>query len=390
MLPARIHRDGTGKHFFDLPVRPGLQIRRQRGHQHNVFPEIAPARNLDETQEKLAVDGALRHPGHTVAQAPAQNHHPTLPAPSREPQLPLPRAPAPARVDPTAFPGQTGHPPLHLRRHPQPEEVHQALPLRPAHVGLAATTRLAPKQHRPVLSPEPIQQRPWRGRGVPARVCVARLHRHVQHQMRPRHHGAVTGVARPTRRLRVVAHHRSLLVPVERLDRRVHVEDPGLAQQRPDNVVQMTPQPGNAPALVDLAQMPPYRVLAHDPLHAQKIRAHPVRAQAGDVGMATVARQDRQHQGPHHIALRRCVRTGQLQRAVRHQRVKQTALLHERHEKRQLAQRRHRRFRIPFHMNPTAETIHGERPLGASLFNPQGSTHRGRARSLNRSRHDQV
>ena len=72
----------------------------------------------------MVMNISTRKYGHTVAQAPAQNHHPTPPAPSREPQLRLPRAPAPARVDPTAFPGQPGHPPLHLRHHPQPEEVH--------------------------------------------------------------------------------------------------------------------------------------------------------------------------------------------------------------------------------------------------------------------------
>ena len=221
-----------------LQLAQDLQIRRQRRHLHNVFPERSPPRATSTKPRRSWPSAALSA---TPATPSRRRRRRTTTRRCRlhpeKPPLRLPRAPAPARVDPTAFPGQPGHPPLHLRRHPQPEEVHQALPLRPAHVGLAAPTRVAPKQHRPVLSPEPIQQRPWRGRGVPARVCVARLHRHVQHQMRPRHHGAVTGVARPTRRLRAVAHHRSLLVPVERLDRRVHVEDPGLAQQRPDNLV---------------------------------------------------------------------------------------------------------------------------------------------------------
>ena len=86
-------------------------------------------------------------------------------------------------------------------------------------------------------------------------------------------------MARTPRLLGIVAQHRPFLMTVERLDRRIDVENPGLGQQRFHAKREMAPQPGRAFRLVDRLEGPPDRVLADNLLHPQKLRQHGVAAQ---------------------------------------------------------------------------------------------------------------
>ena len=58
-------------------------------------------------------------------------------------------------------------------------------------------------------------------------------------------------MARPSGLLGIVAQYRAFLMAIERLDRRVDVEDPRLGQQRLHAKREMTAQPNRAFRLVD-------------------------------------------------------------------------------------------------------------------------------------------
>ena len=150
---------------------------------------------------------------------------------------------------------------------------------------------------------------------------------------------------------------RSFLMAVERLDRRIDVEDPGLGQQRLHAKRQMTAQPSRAFRLVDRLEGPPDRVLADNLLHPQEFRQHRVAAQRRDMRVALVAGEHGQHRRAENVPLPGRVRAQIAQRTVGDQRVEQPARLEEVDEERNLAKRRHRRFMVPFDPDRTKETV---------------------------------
>ena len=188
-------------------------------------------------------------------------------------------------------------------------------------------------------------------------VLVARAHIHVENQSRPRHRIGVIAVAGPPRLLGIVADHRSFLMAVERLHRRIDVEYPRLAQKRLHAMVEMTSQPVRARFFLDRRERPPNRVLADDLAHVEKLGQHAVAPQRRDMRVALVPGQHRQHRRPQHVALLGRVRTGVTQRAIRHQRLEQPRGLQKIDEERQLPERRKRRFMIKLDPNRTGETV---------------------------------
>ena len=70
---------------------------------------------------------------------------------------------------------------------------------------------------------------------------------------------------------------------VERLDRGIDIENPGLLKQRPDTIIQMRLQPLHAGALVDLRQRPSQRILADHFAHPEQRRVDRIAAQCRDV-----------------------------------------------------------------------------------------------------------
>src|SRR5580704_7180694 len=81
---------------------------------------------------------------------------------------------------------------------------------------------------------------------MPRCVLLAPEHFHAQTQPRIGHKVTVIAVARPSRFMRIVPHLRSLLVTIDRLDRYIDVQDPGLVQHRLDARAQFSAQPGQA------------------------------------------------------------------------------------------------------------------------------------------------
>src|SRR5262245_39233723 len=95
-------------------------------------------------------------------------------------------------------------------------------------------------------------------------------------------------VARPARLLRIVAELSSLLMSVERLDRRVGIEHPVFAEQRRRAVVEMAAQPCNTLRLRYRLEATAYGVLTHDTRQADELGQHAVGPQGRHVRVALV------------------------------------------------------------------------------------------------------
>ncbi len=152
---------------------------------------------------------------------------------------------------------------------------------------------------------------------------------------------------------------------VERFHRGVDIENPRLAQQWPSAIVELLQQPRPPGFLIDLAQSPTHRVLAHDLRHPKQRWIDRVAAQRGDVGVAPMPSQHRQQHRSQYVPLRRRVRARQIERTPGYPAVKQTALLQVLNEKRELPKRRHCRplTCLPLHVNPAAKRV-GNHRLG--------------------------
>jgi hypothetical protein len=155
-------------------------------------------------------------------------------------------------------------------------------------------------------------------------VLLAARHFDLQHNAPLGHQIAVINMRRAAALGRVVTDLGSLRMTVERLDRRIDIQDPRLAQQRPHAILQLLAQPADPGRLVDLAQRPPYRVRADHLFHSQQRRVDRFGAQRRDVRVAPVPGQHRQQHRAQHVALGRRVRASQVQRAARDPAVEQT------------------------------------------------------------------
>lgn len=157
---------------------------------------------------------------------------------------------------------------------------------------------------------------------------------------------------------RVVANLRPLLVAVQRLDTGVDVQHPGAIQPLAHRVHQCRAHPRLAGTVVDALQRPAQRVLADHLVHAQRLCGHRVPAQRGDMRIASVPRQQCQHQCAQHIALARRIATAVAQRALRYPTIEYPRGSQKLSEEHQLSVRRGRRRTVPAHMHATAQRVH--------------------------------
>jgi len=157
-------------------------------------------------------------------------------------------------------------------------------------------------------------------------------------------------------------------MPVERLHRGVDIENPRFAQKRSRGVIEMSLQPCQSGALVDLVEPTPHRILADHLPHPQQRRIHRVATQRRHVRVTPMPGQHRQQHRAEDIALSRRIRARVEQRTVRHQAVEQPALLEVFNEERELPKRRHRRTAVPFHMDTPGKSIGYDRPSRYPLY----------------------
>ena len=86
----------------------------------------------------------------------------------------------------------------------------------------------------------------------------------------------------------VVAHHGAFLMPVERLDGHVGIENPGLAQQRRRDIIKMILKPTDPGGFVRLAEIASHRVFADPLAHPHRRGIDTVPAPRAEVRVALV------------------------------------------------------------------------------------------------------
>src|SRR3954467_5378615 len=300
-----------------LAVRPiaiqltqGQNFAVQRGDQRGVFPDLAFASDLGEAQLRQRRMRAVNHRQRTI-QLATQQDHPALPAPTHQPQARLPALPALAGVGRIALQHRLLQRAIHIPRGTQAEQIGHSFPLGARHHRLVAPLRVTAQQGRPARPSKAVEQRPQPIRRRLDIVLVAGLHVDAQHQAQRRHHVRVIAMRRSTRLARVVAQDGAFLRAVQRLDRRVDIENPRLLQQWRHAVIKMSLQPIHARGFIDLRQPAAHRVLAHHLAHAEQGRVHRVTAQRRDVRIALMTGENRQQQRAEHVALARRIRTGE-------------------------------------------------------------------------------
>src|SRR5204863_7862943 len=84
---------------------------------------------------------------------------------------------------------------------------------------------------------------------------------------------------------------------------------------------------------------------------------HRVASQRRDMGVAIMARQNRQQHGSQQIVLGWGIRAAEGQRAIRHPASEQSSLLQILDEEGQLAQRRHKPVAVPLDMHTTGKCL---------------------------------
>src|SRR5271165_2728634 len=163
-------------------------------------------------------------------------------------------------------------------------------PLGLAHDSLVAETAIAAQQGRPQVARQAIEQRPQARRAVLGRMFVARTDVDIENKTCRGHRVGVIAMARTSRLLGVVAQDRSFLMAIERLDRRIDVEDPRLGQKRLHTKCKMPAQPRRAFLLLDRLEGPADRILADDLAHAEQLRKDSVAGAARRYGRSACDR----------------------------------------------------------------------------------------------------
>jgi len=221
-------------------------------------------------------------------------------------------------------------------------------------------------------------------------VLFTRTHLHVEHQTEVTDHEGVVGVRGAARLVGVVAHLRALLVPEDRLDRGVHVEDPRSAESREPGVAQGLPLPPSTGLLIHMGEGPSNAVLAADLGHAKALRVDGVGTQGRDVGIAELAGEDREGDGAEQVGDRRGVGAAEAQRAAADPFGEEPRGGEELAEEDQLAQGRHGRLRIPLDVKAASVGVDHDRRRGerGSAMTCQSSfTPRVRPQNSRRSLH---
>ena len=139
-------------------------------------------------------------------------------------------------------------------------------------------------------------------------MLVACLDLGTHDQAQTGHEVGVITVRGAPRLPRVVGDDRPFLFAIERLDGGIDVENPRGIEQRHHTLTQVAVQPGNAFGFRYRRQRPAQGVLGNDLAHSQEPGIDPVAADGGDVRIAPVSRQRRQHPGAQHFSFARGVR----------------------------------------------------------------------------------
>lgn len=115
------------------------------------------------------------------------------------------------------------------------------------------------------------------------RMLLARMHLHIEHQPQVADHQCVVGMARTTRLVGILAELGPVLMTVDRFDRHIQVQHPGMMQSRQPGLPQRLELPVCTQFGVGSGKGPQHAVFAARLSHPQTDRIDRVGAQSGDV-----------------------------------------------------------------------------------------------------------
>ena len=145
----------------------------------------------------------------------------------------------------------------------------------------------------------------------------------------------------------------------------------GVAEQRQHASVDVALQPVEAIVLRHRSQRATQRIFADNLGHAEQLGQHRIGPERGDVGVALVACERRQHPGADHVTDLRRVRTRIGRRTVRDRGLEPARDLQELGEIDELAERRQRARRIPFDLDRTGKSVERDRAVERRGLNRQ-------------------
>ena len=232
---------------------------------------------------------------------------------------------------------------------------------------LVAEADVAPDELRPETPGKPLEEPVEHLRRVDARSLVARVHDDAEDEPQLRDAERVVAVRGPSGLLRVVAERRPLLVAVERLHRRVHVEDVVLVQQGFDKVEVRVPYPLDPRLHRDRLQVPPHGVAGHEPPDPEQLRRDRVAGEAVEVPVAVRAVRHPDDRGAERLAVRRGVVARQPERTGVDEVVEHPARLEERAQEGVVRPSRQRDGVVPAQAELAAEGLETVRLLSFLL-----------------------
>ena len=278
------------------------------------------------------------------------------------------------RLLPTGAHHQEVHQLLHPQALAEAEEVSLPPRLAARHQGLVAKASIPTHQGRTTLGRKLLPESPQVLRPMLGRMLLAGPHLDIENQAEVADHEGVVGMRRAPRLMGVVANLSALLVPVDRLDRGVHVEDPRPLKCWQPGVAQGFPLPMGTGLGIRICERSADTVLAADLGHAEALGVDGVGPQGSDMGVAELAGEDREGDGAQQVGDGGSVGASELQRAGTDPLGEKPRRGEELAEEDQLAQSRYRSVGIPLDMETSSLGVDhyrrrgGLRPHRATRF----------------------
>ena len=184
---------------------------------------------------------------------------------------------------------------------------------------------------------------------------------HIEHHAQAPDKQTVIHMARAAALVGVVAHLRPFLVAVDGFHRRVQVHDPRVPEGGQIGLAQGLGVPGRHGDRIGVGEGAADAVFAAHLVHAQAGRVDPVGPQRGNMAVALVTGQHRQHDGAQQIGVGGRVVAAKLERARLHPVMESSGRGQELAEENHPPQRRDRGCRIPLDVVAAPVGVHGQR-----------------------------
>lgn len=288
---------------------------------------------------------------------PYEQHTPS-PMPPVELDPLLQRLPARTALLPSLAAGQDPEQLLDVPRPLDLEEIENTPRLRLAHGRVVAVADVAAQERRQQVRRKRVDESPEPLHAATAKVLLAGPDVHAERDAGPADEERVVVMARPSGLDRVVAELRALLVPVDRLDRVVDVDDVPVHEQGLVHLALVPRKPGVELLLVRPPERPPDRRVRDDLAQSEQLPRGLVVADRLDVDVPCLPEQDREDGRADDVAFRAGVVALVVDREVLAKPVEETCLLKERREVDEPSDRRDALSGRPVNLETASERGH--------------------------------